>query len=618
MRTQSALILFAFIFIAIAQAQAQTTTTTNSNTSVPDVTLQESKAQPTPAPPAKSVVKGRVIYDDTNRPVRRARIVLLKMDGSGGMEKSGATDERGEFIVKDVAAGGYFVMVDTPGLITPFSSIEFDENMDEKTAFIGIKKDFDEISLDGTNTVTVQVRAKRGGVITGRVSYQDGDPALNAQIVILRKKDNRLMRFITGISPFSMLGLRTDDRGVYRISGLPPGEYVLGASESNTRDDARDDMMGMFGGSNLNVSYYQNETSLRQATTVKVEAGQEADNINITLIDRTSYTISGTVVARQGRKPVSARLSLQSKTDANTMTFFDAGPNAETDEQGRFTFTAIPDGTYVIKVDPASGTTLEDAEGLMNNPDQIRYGDIASAPAPKRPSLVARQQEVTVSGGDLSGIVIEVSEGARIQGAFSVEGTEKLNLQGFNLSLKPRDGSAKIDSYGFIQQGSNFIVDKVPSGEFYLFMERPSEKLYVKSITYGGIDLMREPLKIASGAIIDNVRINIASDVATLQGRVNSPVDAKPVRGAVVLLVPSDPSRWGFSGSFLPALTESDGTFKITSAPGSYLLILLKEGESLRAVNEAFVRARSAGARAVTLQPNGRETVELVAPASSP
>jgi hypothetical protein len=65
-------------------------------------------------------------------------------------------------------------------------------------------------------------------------------------------------------------------------------------------------------------------------------------------------------------------------------------------------------------------------------------------------------------------------------------------------------------------------------------------------------------------------------------------------------------------------VTESDGTFKITSAPGSYLVMLLREGESLRAVNEAFVRARSAGAKAVTLQPNGRETIELVAPAGTP
>jgi hypothetical protein len=627
-RRHAALFLFILIsIIATAQAHAQTTTptttTTTTTTNQPEATeQQEEKPQPTPALPAKSVVRGRVIYDDTNRPVRRARIMLLKSDG-GGAEKTGATDERGEFSVKDVAAGSYFLIVDAPGIVTPFSSVDLDEGMDEKTAFIAIKKDYDEITVNGTNTVNVQVRAKRGGVITGRVNYQDGDQATGAQIVILRKKDNRLVRFLTGISAFSMLGFRTDDRGVYRIAGLPPGEYVVGASEANTREDAREfDASGMgsiLGNSNLSVSYYQNETSLRQATTVKVELGQEAGDINITLIDRAAYTISGTVVARQGRKPVRARLSLQSKTEASTLTFFDSGPTAESDEQGRFSFTNIPDGAYVIKADPASGTTEEDVQDVMKNDAPIRYGNPSTEPPePKRPSLVARQQEVTVSGGDLSGIVIEVSEGGRLQGTISVEGNDRQLLQGFNVSLAPRDGGDTLGQYSFIQTGGSFTIDRIPSGEFYVSVQQLSDKFYVKSITSGSTDLMREPVRVVAGASVDNIRIIVSSEVATLQGRVNSSVDAKPVRGAVVLLVLSDPTRWRFPGSFLPAVTEADGTFKITSAPGSYLLVLLREGENLRSVDEAFVRARSAGARAVTLQPNGRETVELVAPASSP
>lgn len=623
--------LFTFVFvslIATTQAHAQNsntsmTTTTGTTVSSGVVLEQDEKPQPTPSVPSKSIIRGRVIYDDTNRPVRRARITLLKTDTSGGgMEKGGATDERGEFSIKDVAAGSYFVMVDLPGIITPFSSVDFDEEMSEQSAVIAIKKDFDEVSVNGTNTVNVQIRARRGGVITGRVNYQDGDPVINAQVIIMRKKNNRLTRFLTGVSPISMLGFRTDDRGVYRIAGLPPGEYVVGASEINTREDARDEYagMGMFGNSNLNVSYYQNETSLRQAKTIKVEAGQEAGDIDITLIDRASYTISGTVVARTGRKPVRARLVLQTKTDESALPFFDSGPTAESDEQGRFSFTGIPDGTYVIKVDPASGTTEEDAQDLMKPVEPVPYGQSATttAPTPQRPALVARQQEVTVSGGDLSGIVIEVSEGGRLQGTIVVEGNDKQLPQGLAVYLMSRDGVTGLERYSFLQTGGGFQIDKVPSGEFYITVQQLGDKFYVKSITSGSTDLMREPVKIASGASIDNVRITVSSDVATLQGRVTSAANAKPVRGAIVLLVPSDPTRWRSSSAFLPAVTDGDGTFKFTSAPGSYLVMVLREGESLRAVNEAFVRAHSAGAKAVTLQPNGRETVELIAPASAP
>jgi hypothetical protein len=417
------------------------------------------------------------------------------------------------------------------------------------------------------------------------------------------------------------MALRTDDRGTYRIAGLPPGEYIVGASETNTREDARDEygMMGMFSNSNMSVSFYQNETSLKQATPVKVEAGQEANDINITIIDRASYTISGTVVAKQGRTPVRAQLSLQSKNDTTALSLFDSGPNAATDEQGRWTFTNIPDGTYVIKVEPASDTEDEDVEAMIRGATTTRdASSIAAATTrpPKKPSLVPRQQEVIVSGADLSGIVIEVSEGARLQGTVVVEGSDKEIPQALNVLLFPRDGSAPIERYGFVRPGGTFTVDKVPAGEFYFSLQELGSKFYLKSITAGGLDLTREPFRIGSGASLDNIRITISSDVATLQGRVVSSRDAKPVRGVVVLLVPSDPALWRFTGSFIPAVTESDGTFRITSAPGSYLVILLSEGENLRAINEAFVRAHTANAKTVTLSPNGRETVELVAPSS--
>jgi hypothetical protein len=620
------------LFIIFVSATAATTTraqnsntgTTNTNTTTTTTTEepqvpeeQETKTQPAPNAPAKSVVRGRVTYEDTNRPVRRARLMLLQTDGEGRMEKTGVTDEHGEFNIKDVAAGSYIVVIDSPGIVSPFSSVELEEGMNERNALVALRREFSEISVNGMNTVDVQIRAKRGGIVTGRVTYQDGDPAVNAQVVIMRKKGNRMSRFLTGFSPYSMMSLKTDDRGVYRIAGLPPGEYILGASEANTREDVREEYAAVFGGSNFGVSYYQNETSLQQATPVKLEAGQEAGDINITIIDRATYTISGTVVSRPGRKPVSARLTLQTKSEASTLPFADLGPSVSTDIQGGWEFANIPEGTYVIKVEPATNADEEmDEAQATTNTTQVRTA--ATTPSvPKRPSLVPRQQEVTVSGGDLTGVVIEVSEGGRIRGTVLVEGGDKQLQQGFNAVLTPRDGSAPLDRFVYPQTGT-FLIDKIPTGEFYLSIQQLSDKFYVKSITAGGTDLMREPVRVAAGASIDNVRIVIGADVATLQGRVTSSSEAKPVRGAVVLLVPSDPARWRSSGSYLPGVTESDGTFKITSAPGSYLLLLLAEGENLREVNEAFIRARAGSAKAVTLQPNGRETIELAAPTSAP
>lgn len=625
--TAPLLLLFLFIIAAAAAtARAQDNGTTNTTTTQTDVmTQQEERPQPTPTAPAKSVVRGRVIYDDTNRPVRRARILLLRSDGSGGMEKSGVTNERGEFQVQDLAAGSYFIMVDSPGIITPISSIELEDGMDERTSIAAVRKEFEEVILSGTNRVDLQIRARRGGVVTGRITYQDGDPVTSAQIIILRKKDNRLMRFVTGFSPYSMLSLRTDDRGVYRIAGLPPGEYVVGASETNTRDDARDEyaMMGLSRSSNFSVSYYQNETSLRQARTVKVEAGQEATEINITLIERAMYTVSGTVVARQSRTPVRAQVTILSKSESVALPFMDAGPSTASDEQGRWSFTNIPDGSYVIKVDPGEQDGEADVTETMQANAEAGSGRTAAAPpttAPRRPALVPRQQDVTVSGADLSGVVIELGEGGRLQGTIMIEGGKVLPKEGsgvYTISLVPPDPGTGEARHGFVQPDGSFIIDKVPPGEFYVSMQQVGDRLYLKSATVGGTDLLREPVRMGPGTNIENVRITISTELATLQGRVVSASDAKPVRGSVILLVPSDPARWRSSTAYVPAVTAADGTFKVTTAPGSYLVLMVGEGE-LRSINEAFIKARSGGAKSVTLTAGTTETIELVAPTSKP
>ncbi|HEX8748704.1 MAG TPA: carboxypeptidase regulatory-like domain-containing protein [Pyrinomonadaceae bacterium] len=615
--------IFLFILAAAASTRAQDTGTANTNTTIQTDVMrqQEERPQPTPAAPAKSEVRGRVIYDDTNRPVRRARILLLKSDGSGGMEKGGVTNERGEFHVKDVPAGSYFIMVDSPGIITPISSIELEDGMDERAAIVAVRKEFEEVSLNGTNRVDVQIRARRGGVITGRITYQDGDPVTSAQIIILRKKDNRMIRFITSFSPYSMLGLRTDDRGVYRIAGLPPGEYVLGASETNTREDSREEyaMMGLTGSSNFSISYYQNQTSLKQATTVKVEAGQEATEINITLVERALYTVSGTVLARQTRTPVRAQVTIQSRSEAVALPFMDAGPSTTTDEQGRWSFTNIPDGTYIIKVDPGEDDTEGEAREAMQANAEPPAARTTTATAPRRPALVPRQQDVAVSGADLSGIVIELGEGGRLQGTVMIEGGKISGQDSLNISLVPRDPSLGGQvKFGFAQPDGSFTIDKVPPGEFYLSVQHSGDRFYIKSATVGGTDLLREPVRMGAGTNIENVRITLSSEVATLQGRVVSASDAKPVRGSILLLIPSDPARWRSSAAFLPAVTGADGTFKLTAAPGSYLLIILGEGDNLRSINEAFIKARSSSAKSVTLTAGGSETIELVAPASKP
>jgi hypothetical protein len=67
----------------------------------------------TPAPTPKSTVRGRVVYDDTEHPVRRAEISLTQIPDRGNMKS--ATDRQGRFTIKNVPAGTYYVSAKTKG-----------------------------------------------------------------------------------------------------------------------------------------------------------------------------------------------------------------------------------------------------------------------------------------------------------------------------------------------------------------------------------------------------------------------------------------------------------------------------------------------------------------------
>ena len=81
--------------------------------------------------------------------------------------------------------------------------------------------------VDGQQMKNVALRLFTGGVITGTVFDERGEPAMNTQVHALRY----IMR--EGARQLMQVGQATaDDRGVYRIHGLLPGKYVVTATAS--------------------------------------------------------------------------------------------------------------------------------------------------------------------------------------------------------------------------------------------------------------------------------------------------------------------------------------------------------------------------------------------------
>ncbi|HZH35263.1 MAG TPA: carboxypeptidase regulatory-like domain-containing protein, partial [Pyrinomonadaceae bacterium] len=322
---------------------------------------------PTPEPP-KTTIRGRAVYEDTGRPVRRASIMLMNSKG-GGRELSAITDNNGAFEVRNATEGRYYAVINSPGVLTPVAYFDFAAASEREGMASGLEEAktlFDEINVGaGGGTIDVFVRAKRGGAVGGRIMYADGDPAIGVKVEVLRKKDEKYLSIIPNLTEIfaaamggSAGGGKTDDRGIYRISGLPPGDYIVRVTEPASHRDSDDRGRGMFGPIGLGVSslvstYHPDVSDSKQAAVIKLEAGQEAAEVNITIPERLFQDVLGKVVARGNRQPVrGARISLLRKDD--TVSFFDRlneegpGSGEATDEQGTFFFKELPPGNYLL------------------------------------------------------------------------------------------------------------------------------------------------------------------------------------------------------------------------------------------------------------------------------
>ena len=79
----------------------------------------------------------------------------------------------------------------------------------------------------------VAIKLPRGGVIAGTVADENGLPAFGVQVRVLQYRVVQGERTLAPVQTANLLGEVTDDRGTYRIFGLPPGEYIVSATPRN-------------------------------------------------------------------------------------------------------------------------------------------------------------------------------------------------------------------------------------------------------------------------------------------------------------------------------------------------------------------------------------------------
>src|SRR5262245_1035490 len=190
-----------------------------------------------------SAVTGRVVADDTGAPVANARVTVTTSSGLAAPVT--LTESDGRFSLPRSAASRSVAPDDTSSLVVT------------KTGYT---------RAEAPASGPLEIRLKRAAVIAGRVVDEFGEPVENVRVVAQADPKARLALAD---------GTNTDDRGEYRLIGLPAGSFVVavvriyGTLDPVTARPREPDTI-----------FYPGTTSPAEARTLQLAPGDEQRRID--------------------------------------------------------------------------------------------------------------------------------------------------------------------------------------------------------------------------------------------------------------------------------------------------------------------------------------------------
>ncbi len=342
-------------------------------------------AQNPPTPKPTATVQGRVTLDGSPY---AGGIVMLQSDERGMGEMltappapTAVTDGDGRYRFAQVAAGKYRFTIHAQAFVSePSSGAAFTVS-------------------EGDTIENQDFKLSRGGVITGRVTDPEGHPRIEETVrlnVVERANNEQALN--------GMHFKQTDDRGVYRIFGIPAGKYKVVAGESGQ-------MAALFNSQpEFAMTYYPHADKEADGKIVEVRAGVETEGIDIVLVpaeaeEKKGFTVSGRILDGDTGKPVSGSMVMlmptfepENKGENKPELLGNQPMPATTDGQGQFRFSGIASGGY---------------QALMVNMQGMLTGEGGSS--------YAEPVKFTVAEADVAGLEIKLKGGATVQGTIAFD-----------------------------------------------------------------------------------------------------------------------------------------------------------------------------------------------------
>jgi carboxypeptidase family protein len=367
------------------------------------------------------------------------------------------------------------------------------------------------VKVSGGVADAVRLALARGGIISGTIVDSAGEPLQGVRVRALRLRSENGQ----SVAVASGWDRSTDERGRYRLFGLPSGFYVLVASmgaEASAIDRAQH--------RGFALTYFPGTPSIEGAQALRVQAGAELAALDLTIAPTVTARVTGRAFDSDG-EPLAGRvqMTISRRTSGITTEPVTTRVNAD----GTFELTGVPPGTYVLHAT---------AEGGFGRAPQFGVASVVV--------------------DDRGPVTVQTSPGTTLEGRFIVEGMSDPPLRALAIHASAADldggpragrgpeGLAVHDDGRFyltgLQGPMRFTATSLPSG------------WYLKSVTIAGGDVTDMPFDFGSSArTLSDAEIVLSRDGATISGVVS---DGPNTRASNFVAVAFSTSRdlW-FNGS---------------------------------------------------------------------
>jgi len=480
------------------------------------------------------IVQGVVVENTSGRPVARTIVRLDRVSEFTGAKNESLVTRAalsGHFEFPPVSPGAYILTAEREG----FFPAAFGQKLP-----MGRAKPF-QVSAD--SDTFAELRLRHMGAVSGRVLDENG--VGTARITVFAYRARLPLR--------SAGSAVSDDRGVFRISGLEPGKYWV-RSGAYTLDD----------GTGWLPTFASQGRETRDARTYQTTVDSETTDGDVRPEPGVLFRLAG-VIACDTDGPVDVILS--SETGRR---------RTQTACKGAYKFDGLAPGVYEVFATLQDGTAAGFTDLLLDH----------------------NTEGVNVPVLQLPIVDFEV----RRAGSNSIVNIP-VRVTGRRQDLSETDADREIgNTRASLAPGHWELKAQVPSGQYVVSMvnERSAPRRpWTIERASDRFEVFIEP------RLPQRIRITVSDEAGQIAGSVMT--DSKPVPGAPVFLWPvSESARRSLAGS-LQARSDTEGRFRFDSLPpGDYRIL------STFDANEGDLELMElAGARLVHADALQTATIEL-------